>query len=201
MKSKQIAHVKDLKAPAKNARAHTPRNVGMIADAMREVGAARSIVIDENNAVLAGAGTVEGAADAGITKVQIVDADGDTLVAVRRHGLSDEKKRRLALYDNRTSELSEWDADVLRELPAEDLDGLFSDAELSDIIDEPVAERVQPIKIDRPADVAWILIGIPIEEWPKHQQAIESLQDVAMYSATVIRPKAEKKVKRKAGVA
>jgi len=86
----------------------------MVSDALRAVGAARSIVIDEDNVVLAGNGVTEAAAEAGITKVQVVDVDGSTLVAVRRRGLSVEQKRALAIYDNRTAELATWDAGQLQ---------------------------------------------------------------------------------------
>ena len=104
----------------------------MIEASLREVGAARSIVIDEDNVVMAGNGTVEAAASAGIERVKIVEADGNTLVAVRRTGLTDAQKRRLALYDNRTSELAEWELPVLTDLLAgNELTGLFEPYELT----------------------------------------------------------------------
>lgn len=132
-----IEHLRDLKPDPRNARRHNPRNVGMLTDALHEVGAARSIVIDETGTVLAGNATIEAAADAGIERVQVVDADGETLIAVRRSGLSDEQKRRLALYDNRVAELAEWDADaLLAEMQAGvSLDGLFREEELAELID------------------------------------------------------------------
>src|SRR4051812_49918078 len=86
----------------------------MVVDSLQHVGAARSIVIDEDNVILAGNGVTEAAAEAGITKLRIVDAAGDELVAVRRTGLTDEQKRALAIYDNRTAELAEWDAEQLK---------------------------------------------------------------------------------------
>ena len=49
-------------------------------------GAARSIVIDEGNVVLAGNGTTDAAAEAGIAHVRVVEAAGDELIAVRRRG-------------------------------------------------------------------------------------------------------------------
>jgi hypothetical protein len=55
------------------------------------------------------------ASAAGLTKVQIVDVDGDTLVAVRRSNLTAEQKRALAIYDNRTAELAEWNWEQLAE--------------------------------------------------------------------------------------
>lgn len=131
-----IEHLGDLTPDSKNARRHNPRNVGMIVDALHEVGAARSIVIDEHGKVLAGNATIEAAAQAGIERVQVVDADGETLVAVRRTGLTEEQKTRLALYDNRTAELADWDPEALAGIMADDgaLDGLFSDLELVDIL-------------------------------------------------------------------
>lgn len=81
----------------------------MIAAALRSVGAARSIVIDETNEVLAGNGVLQGAARAGLSKLKVIDVDGDTVVAVRRRGLSKEQKRDLAIYDNRSAELAAWD--------------------------------------------------------------------------------------------
>lgn len=128
-----IDHIGQLKPDPRNARRHNPRNVGMIADALHEVGAARSIVIDEENNILAGNGTIEAAAQAGITKMQVVDADGETIIAVRRSGLSAKAKKRLALYDNRTAELAEWEPSVLAE-ERDILEGLFTPHELDDIL-------------------------------------------------------------------
>ena len=112
---KDIHSLADLTPDPKNARKHTPRNVGMIEQSLHEVGAARSIVIDENGVVLAGNATIEGAAAAGIEKVQVVDADGQTIIAVRRSGLSSEQKTKLALFDNRAAELATWDPVVLQQ--------------------------------------------------------------------------------------
>ena len=75
-------HLKDLAPDPRNARKHNPKNIGMISDSLRAVGAGRSIVIDEHNEILAGNGLCEAAAEAGITKVQVVDADGDTIMSV-----------------------------------------------------------------------------------------------------------------------
>jgi hypothetical protein len=85
----------------------------MVVDALKAVGAARSIVIDEHDVVLAGNGVSDAAVDAGIENVRIVDAEGDELIAVRRSNLTDEQKRALALFDNRAAELATWDVDAL----------------------------------------------------------------------------------------
>src|SRR5262245_44840553 len=104
----------DLIPDSANRRSHNERNVGMIADSIQTVGAARSIVIDEDGLVLAGNATVEAAAQAGIERVRIIDASGHELIAVRRRGLTNEQKRALALADNRAAELATWNLDQLR---------------------------------------------------------------------------------------
>jgi ParB-like chromosome segregation protein Spo0J len=86
----------------RNARHHPERNLSLLATSLQEVGAARSIVVDEDGVILAGNATVTAAAQAGIHRVRIIDTDGSELVAVRRTGLTPEQKRRLALLDNRT---------------------------------------------------------------------------------------------------
>ena len=128
-----VNHLRDLRPDQKNARRHNPRNVSMIEDALREVGAARSIVIDEHGTVLAGNATIEAAAAAGIERVQVVDADGQTIIAVRRSGLTDHQKQRLALYDNRAAELADWDGAVLTDLLAEDAKALVGLFEVDEI--------------------------------------------------------------------
>lgn len=134
-RTKDVTTLADLTPDPKNARRHTPRNVGQIETAIGEVGAARSIVIDEDGLVLAGNATVEAAAKQGIERVQVVDADGETIIAVRRSGLTARQKTRLALLDNRAAETAEWDEGVLAELAETDaLDGLWTDAELAAIL-------------------------------------------------------------------
>ena len=107
-------HIKDLVPDPKNRRRHNPKNIGMVSDALREVGAARSIVIDEDNVILAGNGVTDACAEAGITRLRVIEADGNELIAVRRRGLTEAQKRALAIYDNRTAELATWDLEQLR---------------------------------------------------------------------------------------
>jgi hypothetical protein len=113
--------LQELQQDPKNRRQHNARNLEMLQASIKEVGASRSIVIDEHGEILAGNGVVQAATAAGLEKVRIVDADGDTVIAVRRTGLSDAAKRALAIYDNRTAELAAWDYDQLREDQSEGL--------------------------------------------------------------------------------
>ena len=125
---------------AQNRRQHGARNLDSITASLRDVGTGRSIVIDEHNVVQAGNGVVAAAPGAGIEFVRIIEAEGDELIAVRRRGLSDEQKRRLALHDNRTAELAEWNPEQLRMDAAAglELQPWFSEDELAALT------RVQP---------------------------------------------------------
>ena len=127
--------LRDLKPDPKNARKHNRRNINAIVHSLKAVGAARSIVIDEEGTVLAGNGVVEASKKGGIKKLTVVDAAADELVAVRRTGLSDQQKTQLALADNRVGELSEWDESLLRELSASvDVSALWTDGELQGLL-------------------------------------------------------------------
>jgi DNA modification methylase len=135
---------------------HTPRNVGAIADSLREVGAARSIVIDEDGVVLAGNATVTAAAEAGLG-LRVVESNGDEIIAVRRRGLTAKQKTRLALFDNRAAELAEWDIDVLRGLEPEDLTGMFTDEEFAELTKIERIFDKDPDDFDAEAEAAKIV--------------------------------------------
>lgn len=130
-----------------NARAHPDDNLDLLALSLQEVGAARSIVIDEDDMVMAGNATVEAARRIGMTKLRVVDAEGDELIAVRRAGLSPTLKSRLGLYDNRTAELALWKGPVLTALRDENpaaLAGIISNENLAAILlalDSPDGEE------------------------------------------------------------
>jgi DNA modification methylase len=112
----------------------------MVVDSLHQVGAGRSIVIDENDVILAGNGVIEAAAEAGITKLRVVEADGQEIIAVRRRGLDPEQKRALAMFDNRTAELSEWNEEQLAKDQSAGLDlkPWFSEKELAAMVGKTV---------------------------------------------------------------
>tara|TARA_R100000995_G_scaffold1711_5_gene1112 strand:- start:2496 stop:3125 length:630 start_codon:yes stop_codon:yes gene_type:complete len=130
-----VASINDLKSDHKNARRRTDRSSDLIKESLQRYGAARSIVIDEDNRILAGNGTIDGAKAAGIRRVRIVESEGDEVIAVRRTGLSEEQKVGLALADNRTADLSEWDQEMLHRLSQEhDISAWFTADDLDKMI-------------------------------------------------------------------
>ena len=139
-----MTSIKDLKSDHKNARKRTDRSAELIKESLQRYGAARSIVIDENNRILAGNGTIEGAKEAGIDRIRVIETDGDEVIAVRRTGLTEEQKVGLALADNRTADLSEWDQEMLNRLGEQhDISLFFSQYDLNGILDTEV-EQLPP---------------------------------------------------------
>ena len=139
-----MTSIKDLKSDHKNARRRTDRSAELIKESLQRYGAARSIVIDEDNRILAGNGTIEGAKEAGIDRIRVIETDGDEVIAVRRTGLTEEQKIGLALADNRTSDHSEWDQEMLNRLGEQhDISLFFSQDDLDGII-ETEAEQLPP---------------------------------------------------------
>jgi DNA modification methylase len=97
-------------------------------------GAARSVVVDRNNRVIAGNKTVEVARAAGMKFISVIETDGSSLVAVQRGDLDlkrDKKARELAIADNRVGEIDlEWNPDVLASLDV-DLKQFWNENELN----------------------------------------------------------------------
>ena len=153
----------DLIPDPRNARRHTDRNLAQIEAALQEVGAARSIVVDEHGTILAGNATVQAAKQVGIDRLRIIETDGTELVAVRRSGLTPEQKVRLALHDNRAAELAEWDPEMLAVLAENtDLSDLWETDELAELLGPPesLAEAlVDPDLIPDPPETPITQIG------------------------------------------
>lgn len=87
----------------RNARTHTDAQIAAIASSIRQFGFTKPVVIDENGMILAGHGATRAA----------LMIDMDRVPCVRRSDLSDEQKRAYIIADNRLSELSGWDIEVL----------------------------------------------------------------------------------------
>ena len=116
----EMVGLDDLQLDPNNARLHTEESEALVNESLLEFGPARSIVVDADGIVRAGNGTVEQARRIrDINQVMVVDADKNTLVAVRRTDLTEEEWARYGVADNRSSDLSTWRQDVLRELNLE----------------------------------------------------------------------------------
>lgn len=132
-----------VKFDRRNYRKHDDRNKKLIRKSLEELGAGRSVVIDAEDELIAGNGVYEQAEALGL-KTRVIETDGSELVIVKRTDLhtDDEKRRKLALADNATSDTSTWDVDALKadwepdELAEWEVDGVFKDVDPQ--IDTPV---------------------------------------------------------------
>ena len=85
-----------------NARRHPDRNLDAIKSSLARFGQQKPIVIDANNVVRAGNGTLTAAKSLGWTHLNIV-----------RTELASVEATAFAIADNRTAELAEWDPEIL----------------------------------------------------------------------------------------
>jgi ParB family chromosome partitioning protein len=106
--------ISDLRQDPANARRHPQRNIDAIMNSLARFGQQKPIVVDANNVVRAGNGTLVAAKALGWTQVRVV-----------RTSLASVEATAFGIADNRSSELAEWDDEVLAQL--------LSEAELGDV--------------------------------------------------------------------
>lgn len=87
-----------------NARKHSKRNLDAIKGSLAKFGQQKPLVVDKNNVVIAGNGTLQAARELGWAEVD-----------VHRTVLTGAEAMAFALADNKTAELAEWDEDILSE--------------------------------------------------------------------------------------
>lgn len=141
----------NIKYDSKNYRKHTEKNLNLIKKSLKECGTGRSILIDNQGEIIAGNATFKQAQAANIP-VKIIETDGKELIALKRTDLKtdDEKRKKLALLDNSTSDKVEWDIDNLsadfdlsnlEEFGIEGLQG-FEETQ-AEIVEDEVPEEVE----------------------------------------------------------
>lgn len=133
----ETAHISTLKPDKRNARRHTSRNVGMVESSIQRDGFGRSVLLANDGTIIAGNATIDAASSAGLEDVLVIESDGTKVIAVKRTDVApgSEQFTRLALADNRASELASWDADVLAVLNEEmDLSTFFFEDELARVL-------------------------------------------------------------------
>lgn len=141
----------NIKYDSKNYRKHTEKNLNLIKKSLKECGTGRSIVIDNQGEIIAGNATYQECLKANIP-VKIIETDGKELIALKRTDLKtdDEKRKKLALLDNSTSDKVEWDIDNLsadfdlsnlEEFGIEGLQG-FEETQ-AEIVEDEVPEEVE----------------------------------------------------------
>lgn len=97
--------IKDLIPDPKNANIHSEYGTGLLENSTRMNGFGRSVLISNDNVVIAGNGVVEAAASIGMENTEIVETDGTKLVVVKRTDIKSGTKEfyNMALADNITA--------------------------------------------------------------------------------------------------
>lgn len=110
-----------------NARLHSEEQIEKIINSIKEFGFINPVIIDENNMILVGHGRVTAAAKTGLKEVPCIKVEN----------LTNDQKKAYILADNKLSDLSEWDYNLLNfELETIDLDMELFGFEIEDISDD-----------------------------------------------------------------
>jgi hypothetical protein len=125
--------IADVHPDPANARRHSQRNLDAIKASLARFGQQKPVVIDANNVVRAGNGTLAAAEALGWTELRIVRTE---LLGIEATAF--------AIADNRTAELAEWDPDILAAALA---DPAIGDLGFDEDPPEPPAEE-SPVPID-----------------------------------------------------
>jgi hypothetical protein len=108
MVTMQWIAVDAIKPNARNARTHSKKQIRQIADSITAFGFLVPILIDQGGLIIAGHGRHAAAVLLGLKEVPVI----------RVEGLSEAKRRALALADNKIAENAGWDRELLAtELP------------------------------------------------------------------------------------
>ena len=104
----------DIKFDSNNFRKHSDKNKKIIKKSLKELGPGRSILIDNDNIIIAGNGVYEQAQKLKIN-TRIIETDGRELIVLKRTDLTNDSQQRkeLALIDNKATDLSEFDFDII----------------------------------------------------------------------------------------
>lgn len=98
-----VVQIDSLAFDPRNARKHGARNITAIKESLQRFGQIKPIVVARGtHHVIAGNGTMQAARDLGWSEITVVYVDG-----------TEAELRALALADNRTAELAEWDFEEL----------------------------------------------------------------------------------------
>jgi DNA modification methylase len=159
--------ISQLRPYPNNPRTHTRKGTRKLAAVIERYGFQSPVIINEQNVILAGHGRVEAARELGMLMVP----------CLRAHGLSAAEQRAYVLADNRLSEESSWDLDLLAgeletlavENPDIDLELLtgFDTGEIDDLLvnmaenDADPSDQLPSMRgpiVTRPGDL-WLFSG------------------------------------------
>ena len=95
--------VSSLRPYSRNARTHSPKQIAQIAASIRTFGFNNPVLVDKDEAIIAGHGRVAAAKSLGL----------ETVPVIRLEHMSEAEKRAYILADNKLAEKAGWDAEIL----------------------------------------------------------------------------------------
>ena len=142
MQQHEMIDINALTPYENNARTHSPDQLEMIGNSIKEFGFINPVIIDENNMILVGHGRVMAAKNIGIKQVPFR----------RVTNLTEDQKKAYIIADNKLSDLGGWDDELLlAELESIELDmsqfGFeieIDDIEDPDVVEDNIPERSEP---------------------------------------------------------
>lgn len=141
----------EIKIDSKNYRLHNDKSKSLVRKSLKELGAGRSIIVDAEGNIIGGNCTFEQAKKLNIP-VEIIKSDGSKLFAIQRTDLktNDEKRKKLAILDNSTTDNSDFDFQALQEdFNLEELADLGVEVENmeteedTEVVEDEVPEQVE----------------------------------------------------------
>jgi hypothetical protein len=159
----------------RNSRTHTDAQIEQIAQAMREWGWTNPVLIDENGGIIAGHGRVLAARKLGFAECPVMVATGWT----------DEQKRAYVIADNKLTDNSSWDSELLlSELESLSEKGFdlaksgFTDDELEELFGG-VNEKgdIKKVETSRVNDRFWISVRGPLSQQAEALQRLQTVMD------------------------
>lgn len=164
----------ELHHPDRNCRSHSDEQIDQLISAIKRFGFRVPLIVGPGGEVIAGNGRLQAAKKLRIKEVPCIDASD----------LNEDERRAFALADNKIAANSTWDEGKLHlelsELKEKniDIESLgFTDDELLAILAEIEGEagEVKEVEMKSPPQMAWCLIGLPIQEFADMQKLLDSM--------------------------
>ena len=144
MEQEKIINIEELVQDEHNFNKGTDEGGRLMERSFKEMGAGRSVLIDNHGKIIAGNKSQKAAIAAGIKRVRVIETTGDELIAVKRTDveLESEQGRKMALLDNLTTQVNlAWDETELQTVQT-DVEG-FNVADFTDGLPDYIREQLE----------------------------------------------------------
>lgn len=172
---KQPEKITDLIPDDRNANRHTEYGTALMDKGLRQNGFGRSILISNDNKIIAGNGITEAGGAIGLEDVQVVNSDGKKIIAIKRTDIESGTKEfyAMALSDNIISEKN-----II--MDAEIVEAICEEYEIEDWGTKGLNNtngKITKENLD-PYEMTHILISFPPEKLLYIQSILEQVKNI-----------------------